>query len=123
MSSAILPASERRRKWRESAAFWPLYREYSAAKEKLGDSLVKLVLEYADVYPDVPEDRARQLLKDYTTLEQKLAAHRASYLKKFARILPATKALRFAQLESRMDLGLRQQLASTLPLVPGTKTP
>lgn len=104
----------------ESTAFWPLYRQYRAEKEKLGDSLVKLVLEYADVYPDVPEDRARQLLKDYEALEKKLANLRSSYLRKFAKILPATKVLRFAQLESRMDLVLRLQLASVVPLMPGT---
>jgi hypothetical protein len=102
----------------ESTAFWPLYRQSRAEQEPLGDDLVKLVLEYADLYPNVPEDRARQLLKDYTALEKKLASQRAWYLKKFAKILPASKALRFAQLENRLDLGLRLQLASAIPLVP-----
>ncbi len=102
----------------ESPTFWPLYRQYRAEREKLGDELIKLVLEYADVYPEVPEARARELLKDYTRLEKKLADQRASYLKKFARILPAAKALRLAQLENRMDLMLRLQLASGIPLTP-----
>jgi len=102
----------------ESAAFWPLYSKYRVDQEKLGDALVKLVLEYRDVYPDVPEDRARQLLKDYTSLEKYLASQRASYLKKFAKVLPPSKALRFAQLENRLDLVLRAQLASTIPLSP-----
>ena len=57
----------------ESTGFWPLYRQYRAEQEKVGDGLVKLVLEYADLYPNVPEDRARLLLKDYTALEKKLA--------------------------------------------------
>ena len=102
----------------ESAAFWPLYRNYRVEMDKIGDGLVKLVLEYADAYPNVPEDRAKQLLKDYTALEKKLPDQRASYLKKFARILPASKVLRLAQLENRLDLALRLQLASALPLAP-----
>jgi len=102
----------------ESAAFWPLYAKYRAEQEKLGDALVKLVLEYADVYPDVPEDRARQLLKDYSVLEKNLVSNRASYLKKFEKIMPASKTLRFAQLENRLDLALRLQLASAIPLSP-----
>jgi hypothetical protein len=102
----------------ESAAFWPLYRAYRAEMDTIGNGLVKLVLEYGDVYPNVPEDRARQLLKDYTALEKKLPAERASYLKKFARILPASKVLRLAQLENRLDLALRLQLASAIPLAP-----
>jgi hypothetical protein len=105
----------------ESAAFWPLYRSYRAEMDKLGDSLVKLALEYADVYPNVPEKRAQAMLKEYSALEQKLAGKRAWYLKRAAKILPAAKALRWAQLENRMDLGLRLQLASAVPLVPAGK--
>lgn len=102
----------------EGAGFWPLYHEYRADMDKLGDKLVELVLEYADAYPNVPEDRAKQLLKHYTALEKKLANERASYLKKFARIMPAAKTLRFAQVENRLDLALRLQLASAIPLTP-----
>jgi hypothetical protein len=64
---------------------------------------------------------ARQLLKDYTSLERKLADQRAGYLKKFARILPAAKVICLAHLENRINLGLRLQLASAFSLVPGTK--
>jgi hypothetical protein len=102
----------------ESAAFWPLYRSYRADMDKLGDGLVKLVLEYADVYPDVPEKRAQAMLKEYSALEQKLASKRAWYLKRAGKALPAAKALRWAQLENRMDLVLRLQLAGKVPLVP-----
>ena len=102
----------------ESAAFWPLYRSYRAEMDKLGDGLVKLVLEYADVYPDVPEERAQAMLKEYSALEQKLASTRAWYLKRAGKVLPATKALRWAQLENRMDLVLRLQMADAVPLVP-----
>jgi hypothetical protein len=102
----------------EGKAFWPLYREYRAKMEQLGDSLIKLVLEYAGVYPNLPEDRAGKLLKDYTALETKLVSTRASYLKRAGKILPPSKVLLWAQLESRLDIALRQQLASVVPLVP-----
>src|SRR5882672_1621240 len=91
----------------ESVGFWPLYRSYRADMEKLGDSLLKLVLEYADVYPNVPEERARQLLKEYLAAEEKFSNRRAWYFKRAARSLPAAKALRWVQLENRMDLALR----------------
>jgi len=102
----------------ESASFWPLYRAYRADMDKVGDGLVKLVLEYADIFPNVPEERARQMLKEYTALEEKLVSKRAWYLKRAARSLPAAKVLRWAQLENRMDLVLRLQLAGSVPLVP-----
>jgi len=58
------------------------------------------------------------MLKDLESLEKKLVATRGSYLKKVAKVLPAHKALRFAQIESRLDLGVRLELASHIPLVP-----
>jgi hypothetical protein len=102
----------------ESAAFWPLYREYRAEMDKLGDGLVKLVLEYADAYPNVSEDRAERLLKNYLALEKDLVNVRAKYLKKLVKVLPKSKVLRLAQLENRFDLVLRLQMASAVPLVP-----
>jgi hypothetical protein len=104
----------------ESAAFWPLYRSYRTEMDELGDGIVKLVLEYADLYPDVPEDRAEKLLKDYLRLEKDWAGTRAKHLKKIAKLLPASKVLRFAQLENRLDLALRLQLADAIPLAPAT---
>lgn len=102
----------------EAQGFWPLYHRYRAAMDKHGDGLARLVLEYADLYPDVPETRAKGMLKELTGLEQRLVDTRASYLKKVAKALPATKALRFAQVETRLDLALRLKLAAGVPLVP-----
>jgi hypothetical protein len=106
----------------ESKAFWPQYGKYRAEMDKLGDRLVKLVLEYADVYPNVPEDRAKRMLKEYTALEGKMASTRACYFKRAAKSISGAKALRWAQLENRMDLGLRLQLAGVIPLVPAEKS-
>ena len=106
----------------ESTAFWPLYREYRADMDKLGDGIVKLVLQYADVYPNVPEDRAGKMLKDYLALEKDLVKVRAKYLKKLAKVLPKSKVLRFAQLENRLDLVLRLRMASVVPLMPVDKS-
>lgn len=102
----------------QGKVFWPLYRQYWSAMDEINDGLVKLVLEYADVYPNVSEDLARQMLKDYTALEKKRMATRETYLRKFAKAITAAKALRLAQVENRLDLVVRQQLAGAIPLVP-----
>jgi len=102
---------------KEAAKFWPLYRSYRTEMDRLGDELVKLVLEYADSFPDVPEDRAAKLLKKYLKLEDRFVAARARYVKRAGKFLPASKAMRWAQLENRMDLALRLQLAGRIPLI------
>jgi hypothetical protein len=102
----------------EAEKFWPLYDQYRAEMDKVGDGLVKLVHAYAACYPDVPEDRARTMLKDLLSLEEKQAAIRATHLNHIGKVLPASKTLRFAQVENRLDLVLRLKLASDIPLLP-----
>ena len=102
----------------EGRSFWPLYHEYRFEMDKISDTLMNLVLEYAKVYPNVPEDRAKVWLKEYTNLQQQQVDKRTAYFKKFSKILPAAKALRFAQVETRLDLLFQLQLAAQVPLVP-----
>lgn len=102
----------------EAKAFWPVYHDYRAEMDKVADGMVKLLREYAEVYTDVPDARAKQMLHDHIALQKQHAATRASYLKKIGKTLSAVKTLRFAQVENRMDLALQVKLASEIPLVP-----
>lgn len=104
----------------EATSFWPIYHQYRTEMHTVGDGVKHLVLEYARLYPDVPDDRAKTMLKELAKLEKKQVAIRASYFKKFAKVLPAAKTLRFAQVESRLDLAVRLEMAAQIPLVPIT---
>jgi hypothetical protein len=103
---------------KESQAFWPLYHRYRVELDKVADGLVKLVREYARYYPNVPQDRAAKMLKELMGLEKEHLATRTAYLKKFGKVLPADKNLRFAQVENRLDVAVRLKLAAGIPLVP-----
>jgi hypothetical protein len=102
----------------EGKAFWPLYEPYRAEMEKQGDALLRLVKEYAQLYPNVPDDRARTMLKELGDLEKKRVDARNSYLKKIEKVVSPAKTLRFAQVEARLDLALRLAIAASIPLVP-----
>jgi len=101
----------------ESDKFWPLYRSYRAEVDKINDETVKLVLEYADLYPDVPDEKAREMVDRYLKIEANLLKVRGKYLKKMQKVLPATKVFHFAQLDNRLDLGVRVGLASSIPML------
>jgi hypothetical protein len=103
---------------RESQAFWPIYRKYREETDKVTDRLVGLVLEYAELYPDVPEDRAGDMLKEYFKIEGQLLAVKKKYAKKIGKVLPQSKTLRFAQVENRLDTAIRVALGARIPLVP-----
>ena len=102
----------------EGKAFWPLYEQYQAEVVKQGDALLKLAREYAQLYPNVPDDRARAMLKELGDLEKKRVETKGSYLKKIAKVMSPAKTLRFAQVETRLDLVLRLRIAASIPLVP-----
>jgi hypothetical protein len=102
----------------ESEKFWPIYRNYRTEMERLNDGLIKLILEYGDLYPDVPEQKAKEFLDRYSDGEAKLVEVKRKYLKKFGKVLPASKAFRFVQLDNRFDLGVRLGLAASIPMLP-----
>ncbi len=103
---------------KESEAFWPVYRSYRAETERVADRIVELVLEYADLYPNVPEQKAAEMLRAYTKAEGDLLNIKQKYLKKLEKVLPASKVFRFAQLDNRFDLGTRLALAASIPVLP-----
>jgi hypothetical protein len=102
----------------EGKAFWPLYQQYRAEMDKSGDALLTLIKDYAQLYPNVPDDKARVMLNQLGNLEKQLVETRNSYLKKIQEVISPAKTLRFAQVESRFDLLLRNGMASAVPLVP-----
>ena len=102
----------------EAKDFWPLYREYRSAMDTISDDRIQLVLKYAKLYPNVPEQQAKEMLDTYTKLEQRQVDKRNVYLKRFRKVLPAAKALRFAQIETRLDLIVHLNLAASVPLTP-----
>ena len=102
----------------EGKAFWPLYEQYRAEMDKSGDALLKLIKDYAQLYPNVPDDRAKAMLKELGGLEKKLVETRNSHLQKIEKVISPAKTLRFAQVETRLDLVLRLGMAAEIPLVP-----
>jgi hypothetical protein len=101
----------------ESDGFWPIYRAYRSEVDRANDEIVKLVLDYSDEYPNVSEDRAKEMLDSYLKFEEQLLKLKEKYLKSFGKVLPPTKVFRFAQLDNRLDLGTRVGLAASIPIL------
>jgi hypothetical protein len=101
----------------EADAFWPLYDEYVVARRQLGDRRLSVITDYAAAYNEMTEEKAEQLLKrsiDYKGDKLKL---QKKYVKKFRKILPTIKVVRYFQLESKLDAIIEFDLASQIPLM------
>jgi hypothetical protein len=100
----------------ESAKFWPIYDEYEAKLKKLDDRFLNLVNQYAAKYDTLSDADAIAGLKEKMSIERERMDLKQSYTKKIARVLPPKKALRYAQLETRIEILLRSQVYSLIPL-------
>jgi len=109
----------------ESAAFWPIYKEYEYDLSKLNDRRVELVKSYAEKYSTLTDDDAKKLSNEQFDLDSSLIDLKRHYYKKFNEKLPATTVSKFFQLEHRLDLLIELKVASELPSLlakPAVKT-
>jgi hypothetical protein len=104
---------------KESAAFWPVYRKYDLELNQLGDKRVALIKDYANSYNSgvITEAKAKELADRALAWEGERVALKKKYYAEFTKVLPAVKATRLMQVESRIALLIDLQIASGVPLV------
>jgi hypothetical protein len=100
----------------ESRAFWPIYDEYEARVKKLDDRFLTLVNRFAAEYDTLSDTEAAEMLKEKMAIEQDRMALKQTYTRKVAKALPAKKALRYAQVETRIENMLRRDVYGLIPL-------
>lgn len=105
----------------ESRAFWPVYKEYRAEVEKVGDRLSKLIVAYASNYETMTDEKADAFFKESVGIERDKLAVREKYVPKVRAVLPAQKAARFFQIENKLDAIVNVTLTQEIPLVPVKK--
>jgi len=100
----------------ESKAFWPVYDEYELKAKKLDDRFIALVNEFAEKYDTLTDADAKSMLHEKLKIEKDRIALKDKYTYKIAKVLPAKKALRYSQLETRIEILLRRNVYSMIPL-------
>lgn len=100
----------------ESNVFWPLYNEYNEKMYTVNTRLVNLINEYAKNYVGMTDEKAKSLWTDALKVETDLLKLEKTYFKKFLKILPATKAVRYMQAENKIKALVRAELALEVPL-------
>jgi hypothetical protein len=100
----------------ESKAFWPIYDEFEGAMKKITDARLELLNEYAEKYDALNDADAKQMLGRRLQLDQQAFALRQKYAKKVEKVLPSVKALRYVQLQDRIDNLLAGNMYSLIPL-------
>jgi Spy/CpxP family protein refolding chaperone len=100
----------------ESRAFWPIYDEYEAAAKKLDDRFLENLNNFANKYDTLTDVDAKAVLKEKMAIEKDRMALKQKYTAKVAKVLPPKKALRYAQIETRVETIVRSNVYSLIPL-------
>ncbi len=101
----------------ESAAFWPVYNEYREAVRKVDDQMVSVLKQYGDQEATLTDVETQKLLDQWVGLKGDRVGVQKAHLKKFGKVLPAKKVIRFYQIESKMDAIVQYDLAANIPLI------
>lgn len=100
----------------ESTKFWPIYDAYEAEVKKVNDRFLANLNRFVEHYDSLSEKDATEVLKEKMAIEKEREALKQEYTRKVAKVLPPTKALRYAQIETRLDNMLRRDVYSLIPL-------
>ena len=103
----------------EGAAFWPVYDAYQKDLQQANQRIMTVVQAYADAYNKGPvaNDTAKKLLDEVLAADDAEAKLKTSMTQKVLAVLPATKAARYIQIESKVRALIRYELAANIPLV------
>lgn len=102
----------------ESKAFWSVYDEYWVQMKKIGNREVVLIEDFAKHYnyESLTDEKAEEMLKELLSIMKDENKLKKKYVKKFMKVLPAKKVLRYYQIENKMDAVINFDLAATIPL-------
>ncbi len=103
----------------EGKKFWPIYDAYQKDLQVINERLTKTILAYADAYNknSLTDAQAKKLMDDAIAIDEDEVKLRKSYAVKLGQALPAKKAARYLQLESKIRALLRYEMAAGIPLV------
>ena len=100
----------------ESPAFWSLYNEYNEKMYVINTKLFDVIKDYSKNYERMTDEKAIDLWTNAMNIELDLLKLEKTYFKKFQKILPGTKVVRYLQAENKIKNLVDAQLALEVPL-------
>lgn len=103
----------------EAEGFWPLYKSYRAEVMTVNNRYASMIGDFLRVYEagDVTDTYADKLLADWLAYKEDLLKVQKQHVRKFRKVLPIRKVVRFYQLENKMDAEIEAELAVFVPLM------
>jgi hypothetical protein len=101
----------------ESARFWPLYDEYRAERQKIGDRRVRLITDFLAQKNSMTEDQARDLANEDFAILKDTSELKTKWYKKMTKELSERTVARFFHIDEKLDAAADIALAANIPLI------
>jgi hypothetical protein len=105
----------------DTAAFWPIYKDFEAEYMQFGDAVLLLIRDYVEGYATMTNQAADRLATRLLDLEQARSNLKRKYYGKFKDALDAITAARFLQVENQIERIVDLQVASELPVMESSR--
>ncbi len=101
----------------ESQPFWNLYNEYQAALYLVQNKRIAIIKDYSNNFESLSDEKADELWIGTLNQRKDLLKLKKSYYAKFKKVVTPGKAVRFMQLENKIETLVDASLALEIPLI------
>jgi Spy/CpxP family protein refolding chaperone len=101
----------------EAKKFWPLYDGYQADLDRIRKRQNRAVLDYVNAQSSMTDGNAKRIAREILDAEAEEQKLRERQLKEVSKALPATKAVRYLQIENKIRILNQYDTASQISLL------
>ena len=102
----------------EGAAFWPAFDKYQAEQQRLDARASAVISEFLASQSSLTATRAEALTDEQLRVEEDYLKALRSHARALKGILPTVKLAKYVQLQRKLDVSVRYDLAQKIPLLP-----
>jgi hypothetical protein len=102
----------------KAAAFWNIYRDYQKDLKKITDVRIAIIKDYAVSFDKMTDAKAKELAKRVLANDKAALKLKETYYGKFMKVMGASAANRFFQVENTLNSIILLQINTELPLFP-----
>ena len=102
----------------KAAAFWNVYRDYQKDLKKVTDVRIAIIKDYAVSFDTMTDAKAKELAKQVLANDKAALKLKEKYYGKFMKVMGASAANRFFQVENTLNSLILLRINTELPLFP-----
>jgi hypothetical protein len=103
----------------EAERIWPIYREYHAERDKIGNRADQLSRAYAEAYNAgrVTDEQGVKWVNQALEIRADQGALTRNFMARFQKVLPGRKFARYYQIETKLDNLVEAKLSAEIALI------